>query len=180
MGDPWQRWLTISTRQTRGFLLRRYISNDLLYIFSFFTMHYTCLEQPPTLCCILSDTALLPPMTKHYVNRKVLIYFGYTAQFLFCCNLLFSFWVTTVRTLTPVFRHVICADTSRRVMLQKRSERCLHEVEGLRLLSGGSFFLSLPAIFNKRHYCVRSTQRGALHEINVDTLVSTLTRRGHH
>ena len=42
------------------------------------------------------------------------------------CNLLFSLRVTT-STLNTNFRHIICAHTPRRAMLQERSERCPHE-----------------------------------------------------
>ena len=37
-----------------------------------------------------------------------------------------------------------------------------------------------PHLTTQMSVCVRSAQRGALREINVDTLVSTLTRRGRH
>ena len=45
-----------------------------------------------------------------------------------------------------------------------------------------SYFVLIFTIFTIKCYitCVRSAQRGALREINVDTLVSTLTRRGRH
>ena len=132
MGDPWHRWLTLSTRQTRGFHPWRYIplspSNDP-YKF-LLTLHYTSLEQPPTPCCLLSNTRLLPPTTKYYVNHRVFFNSPLFSMHNFCFAVpscfLFRLQLALFNT---SFRHVICAHTQRRAMLQERSERCSHKEE---------------------------------------------------
>ena len=134
MGDPWQRWLTLSTRQTRGLHPWRYIplspSNDP-YKFFFFTLHYTSLQQPP--------------MTKHYLNRSVFYFtFVFTAQFLFCCNLLFFFYYNQHFN-TSIPTHNLCTHTM--ACNDLRDERTLSTRGRKRRKCVGSILLSLKFIF---------------------------------
>ena len=65
-GDAWQRWLTMSTRQTRGFHPWRYIplspSNNI-FKFSIFARHHSHMEQPPIRGCFCPKYPHLPPLS---------------------------------------------------------------------------------------------------------------------